>query len=190
MQLPLQISFRNMDASDAVEAKIREKAAKLERFTDRIMACRVVVEAPNRRGHQGKLYHVRIDITTPGGEIVVNREAPENHAHEDVYVALRDAFNAAGRQLEDRHNRQRGKVKVHETSSHGKVARLFPDRDYGFILLADGGEVYFHRNSVIDGSFDDLAEGSEVRLTVDEKEGEKGPQASTVRPIGKHHLAG
>jgi ribosomal subunit interface protein len=116
MQVPLQISFRNMDASDAVEAKIREKAAKLERFTDVIMGCHVVVEAPNRRGHQGKLYHVRIDITVPGGDIVVNREAPENHAHEDVYVALLDAFNAAGRQLEDHHNRQRGKVKTHRNS--------------------------------------------------------------------------
>lgn len=189
MQLPLQISFRNMDASEAIEARIREKAGKLERFADRIMSCRVVIEAPNRRGHKGKLYHVRIDMKVPGGgEIVVNREAPENHAHEDVYVALRDAFNAAARQLEDHSRQRRGDVKVHEVPLHGKVARIFSDRDYGFVMASDGREVYFHRNSVVEGSFDDLAEGSEVRLVVDDEEGEKGPQASTVRPVGKHHL--
>ncbi len=188
MQLLLQVNFRNMDPSPAVEAKIRERAAKLDRFADRIMSCHVVVEAPNRRGHKGKLYHVRIDMTVPGGEIVVNREAPENHAHEDIYVAVRDAFNAAARQLEDHARRQRGDVKSHETPLHGKVSRVFLAEDYGFITAADGREVYFHRNSVVEGSFDDLAEGSEVRLVVAENDGEKGPQASTVRPIGKHHL--
>jgi ribosomal subunit interface protein len=189
MQLPLQISFRNMDASDMVEARIREKAAKLDRFADRIMSCRVVVEAPNRRGHKGKLYHVRIDMTVPGGgEIVVNREAPENHAHEDVYVAVRDAFNAAARQLEDSTRKRRGDVKAHETPLHGKVTRMFPD--YGFIASSDGRDVYFHRNAVIEGSFDELEEGAEVRLVIAETEGEKGPQASTVRPVGKHHVVG
>lgn len=187
MQLPLQISFRNMDPSEAVEARVREKAAKLERYIDRIMGCRVVVEAPNRRGRKGKLYHVRIDITVPGHEIVVNREAPANHAHEDVYVAVRDAFDAAARQLEDHSRRRRGAVKAHEAPLHGTVARLFPDKDYGFIAASDGRDVYFHRNSVVEGSFDDLEEGSEVRLVVAEKDGEKGPQASTVHPVGKHH---
>ena len=187
MQLPLQISFHNMDASDAVDARIREKAAKLDRFADRIMSCRVVVEAPNRRGHKGKLYHVRIDMTVPGaGEIVVNREAPENHAHEDVYVAVRDAFNAAARQLEDHARKRRGEVKTHEAPLHGKVARMFPD--YGFIAASDGRDIYFHRNSVVEGTFEELEEGSEVRLVVAETEGEKGPQASTVHPVGKHHV--
>ncbi len=189
MQLPLQVTFRNMDPSDAVEARVREKAAKLERFIDRIVSCRVMIEAPHRRGHKGKLYHVRIDMAVPGGEIVVNKEKPEHHAHEDVYVAVRDAFDAAARQLEDHARRRRGDVKVHEAPLHGKVARLFPAEDYGFIAAADGSEVYFHRNSVVEGSFGDLKEGSEVRFVVAEAEGEKGPQASTVRPIGKHHIA-
>jgi len=189
MQLPLQISFRNMDVSPAIEARIREKAAKLDQFSDRIMSCRVVVECPRRRGHKGKLYHVRIDMTVPGGgEIVVNREAPQNHAHEDVYVAIRDAFNAAARQIEDHARKRRGEVKAHDVPLHGTVVSLFPD--YGFVRASDGREIYFHRNSVVEGTFEDLAEGSEVRLVVAEKEGEKGPQASTVRPIGKHHLVG
>ncbi len=190
MQLPLQVTFRNMDPSDAVEARVREKAAKLERFIDRIVSCRVMIEAPHRRGHKGKLYHVRIDMAVPGGEIVVNKEKPEHHAHEDVYVAVRDAFDAATRQLEDHARRRRGDVKAHDVPLHGKVTRLFPAEDYGFIAVTEGPEVYFHRNSVVEGSFDDLAEGGEVRLSIAEKEGDKGPQASTVRPIGKHHLVG
>ena len=188
MQLPLQVTFRNMDASPAVEAAVREKAAKLERFIDQIMSCRVVIEAPHRRHHKGKLYEVHIDMTVPGGEIVVNKEKRKNHAHEDVYVAVRDAFDAAARRLEDYARKRRGDVKVHEAPLHGTVTRLFPAEGYGFIAAADGRDVYFHRNSVVEGSFDDLAEGSEVRLVVAEKEGEKGPQASTVRPVGKHHV--
>lgn len=113
MQFPLEISFRNMDPSPAVEARIREKAAKLERFHDRIIACTVVVEAPHRHQHKGKLYSVHIDISVPGKDLVVDRAKPLDHSHEDVYVAVRDAFNAAGRRLEDYTRRMRGDVKTH-----------------------------------------------------------------------------
>ncbi|MGH6866650.1 MAG: HPF/RaiA family ribosome-associated protein [Methyloceanibacter sp.] len=113
MQIPLEISFRNMDPSPAVEARIRKKAEKLERFHDRIIGCSVVVEAPHRHHHKGKLYSVRIDISVPGRELVVDRAKPADHAHEDVYVALRDAFEAATRQLEEHSRRIRGDVKTH-----------------------------------------------------------------------------
>ena len=113
MQMPLKISFDGMDSSPAVEARIREKAAKLERFYDRIVGCSVVVVAPHRHHHKGKLYSVRIDLSVPGHDIHIGRAGPENHAHEDVYVALRDSFNAAGRLLEDHVRRMRGDVKTH-----------------------------------------------------------------------------
>jgi ribosomal subunit interface protein len=113
MELPLQISFRNMDPSPAVEERIRKKAAKLERFHDRIVGCNVVVEAPHRHQHKGKLYTVRLDISVPGKDIVVDRAGPADPAHEDVYVAIRDAFAAAARQLEDHARRMRGDVKTH-----------------------------------------------------------------------------
>ena len=113
MQMRLQISFDGMDPSPAVEARIREKATKLERFCDRIIGCSVVVVAPHRHHHKGKLYSVRIDLSVPGHDIHVGRAGPENHAHEDVYVALRDSFNAAGRLLEDHARRMRGDVKTH-----------------------------------------------------------------------------
>ena len=110
MQIPLQVTFRDMDQSDAVETRIREKAEKLQRYYDRIMGCRVVVEMPQRHKHQGKLHSVRIDLTVPGAELVANHTL-----HEDVYVAIRDAFDAMARQLEDFAHKQRGDVKSHNS---------------------------------------------------------------------------
>jgi len=127
MQIPLEISFRHMDSSAAVEANIREKAAKLERYFDRIIGCRVVVEAPHRRHNKGKLYTIGINISVPCKDLVVNHTGPKNHAHEDVYVAIRDAFNAAGRMVEDHARKIRGDVKTHEAAEAERLAAL--DRD-------------------------------------------------------------
>jgi cold shock CspA family protein/ribosome-associated translation inhibitor RaiA len=184
MQLPLQITFRNVPSSEAIDAKIRQKTDKLNQLYSRLMGCRVAIEAPHRH-HQGNLYHIRIDLTVPGGELVVNRTPPEHQAHEDIYVAIRDAFDDAKRELQDYARRQRGDVKTHETPQpQGRVAKLFPDEGYGFIETADGYEVYFHQHSVLDNAFDELELGSEVSFV--EEEGERGPQASTVRLMGKY----
>ncbi len=179
MRLPLQLTVRNMSLSEAAETDIREKAARLDSFYDQVMGCRVIVEAPHRHHHKGVLYNVRIDMTVPGSEIVIKREP-----HEDLYVAIRDAFDAARRQLEDFARRRRGDVKTHEAPSHARVTKLLAE--YGFLETPDGREIYFHRNSVLDGGFDRLKTGAEVRFS--EEEGEQGPQASTVALIGKHHV--
>ncbi|RDD61043.1 HPF/RaiA family ribosome-associated protein [Ferruginivarius sediminum] len=186
MTIPLELIFHNMDASPYVEADVREKAEKLTRYFDRIIGCRVVVEAPPHHQHKGRLYDVRIDISVPGNDIVVNHQGPKDHAHEDVYVAVRDAFDAAYRQLEDHARKARGDIKEHETPLHGTVRRMFPD--HGFVETSDGREIYFHRNSVVEGEFDGLKPGSEVRLEIVHGESAEGPQATTVKPIGKHHL--
>lgn len=184
MQVPVQITFRGMDTSPAVEARIRDKVQKLETFHDRITSCRVVVEAPHRRHQKGKLYLISIDVTVPGSELVVNTGKRFNRSHEDVYVALRDAFNAMRRQLEEYARESRGQVKSHDVPPHGVILRLFPD--HGFIGTPEQGEIYFHRNSVVDGQFDRLEEGAEVRFAA--TEGEKGLQATTVHPLGKQHI--
>lgn len=186
MKLPLQIVFRNIEPSAAIEAKVRERADKLDKFFDRIISCRVVIEEHHRHHHQGNIYHVRVDVKVPGDEIVVSREPPEHHAHEDVYVAIRDAFDAVRRRLEDHARRWGGAVKTHTVMPHGRVAELYPD--YGRIETPDGRLVYFHKNSVIEARFGDLEIGREVRFV--EEAGELGPQASTVHIIGKHHIAG
>lgn len=188
MQIPLEITFRHMDPSPAVEARIREKADQLDRFHKHIMSCRVVVEAPHAHHHKGKLYQVRLDIKVPGKELAITHERSRDQSHEDVYVALRDAFEAAARRLQDFARSARGNVKTHEPIPHGLVVELVPGEDFGRIETADGRVIYFHRNSVLGAGFDKLAIGSEVRF--DEETGERGPQASTVHLVGKHHIVG
>jgi ribosomal subunit interface protein len=188
MQIPLQITFRHMDTSDAVAARIRERAEELERFFDRIMSCCVVVECRHPRRLQGNLFRVRVDLKVPGREIVVGRDPAAHHAHEDVYVAIRDAFDTTRRLLEDYVREARGNVKLHAVPDHGLIARLLPEQNCGFILSVDGNELYFHRNSVTNGGFDKLAVGDEVRFVAQHAESAEGPQASTVVPLGKHHL--
>jgi ribosome-associated translation inhibitor RaiA len=115
MSLPLQITFRGIAPSPAIEYAIRERAARLERLYDRIIRWHVTVDVPHRHGAKGNLFAVRIDITTPSREIVVTRDPSADHTHEDFRVVLRDAFNAAARQLEDDAHRRRGDVKTHES---------------------------------------------------------------------------
>ena len=181
MQIPLQITFRGLPHSDALETRIREKVDKLQDFHTRITSCRVVVEEQHRHKRQGKHFTVRIDVRVPGNEIVIDRD----HA-EDVYVALRDAFDAAARRLEDHGRVQRGDVKVHELPKHGKVARLFPEEGYGFIRSSDGTEYYFSRENVAGALFDNLAAGVAVQF-IEEMAGE-GPQAKRVS-LGKHGVS-
>jgi cold shock CspA family protein len=176
MQLPLQITARDISLSEAAEGDIRAKAANLDTYYDGIMGCRVVVEGPVRHHRKGP-FTVRIDLTVPGAELVVDRQADA-----DLYVAIRDAFDAARRRLEDYARRQSGAVKFHEETRRAQVSRLFPEEDYGFLETPDGREIYFHRHSVLHPGFDRLAIGTEVRFA--EEAGEKGPQASTVAIIG------
>ena len=175
MRLPLQITFRQMEPSPALETRVRELAQRLDRFSPQIMSCHVTIEAPPRHQHQGKLYEVRVDLSVPGSEIV----ASEGHSHEDVHVALRDAFRAVRRQLEDYERERRQDVKHHEPSPSGWISLLSPTEDFGRIETSDGRSIYFHRNSVVGADFDRLTTGSQVRFV--EEAGERGPQASNVR---------
>ncbi|MBR0680777.1 HPF/RaiA family ribosome-associated protein [Roseomonas eburnea] len=183
MAIPVQTTFKGMDPSPAMEARIRDKAARLERFADFILRCHVTVEAPHRHHHQGNLYRARIEVDVPRGRIVAGNGGTQDHAHEDPYVALRDAFAAATRQLEDHVRKLGGAVKHHEPGLvPGRIARFVAGEDYGFITLEGGQEVYFHRNSVVGNGFAQLRVGDHVRVAV--SEGEKGPQASAVHRVG------
>ena len=178
MQLPLQITAHDFPLSEAIEAEIRERAAKLDTYYDGIMRCRVVVEAPVGHHRGGGPYNVRIDLTVPGAELVVNRQADE-----DLPVAIRDAFDAMRRRLEDYARHQRGAVKTHEAAPQARVSKLFHEEGYGFLEAPDGREIYFHGNSVLPPGFSHLTVGTEVRFA--EEQGVEGPQASTVTIVGK-----
>ena len=113
MQIPLQVTFKGVERSDAVEAKVRERAEKLERFAEHIISCRVVVERATHRHHKGDVYHVRVDVTVPGGELAATRDPERSNSHEDVYLAVRDAFDAMRRQLLEFVRRKQGKEQQH-----------------------------------------------------------------------------
>jgi cold shock CspA family protein/ribosome-associated translation inhibitor RaiA len=185
VQVPLQIVYERIGHSDALDATVRKEAQRLERFYGRITSARVVIARPQRRRHKGDTYSVRIHVAMPGGKhIDITRDPAATGRHEDAHVTIRDAFDAAGRQLQDEVRKLGGEVKSHESPPYGVVAALVSERDLGFIATADGREIYFHRNSVAGGKFDDLKVGREVRFS--EAVGDKGPQATSVRPVGKH----
>jgi cold shock CspA family protein/ribosome-associated translation inhibitor RaiA len=188
MQLPLQITFRHMDPSPSLEARIKQLAERLDHYSQEIMSCRVVIEAPHKHNHQGNLYTVHLDITSPSGEIAVTRDQHDKHAHEDAHVALRDAFRAAERQLEQRVQKRRQDVKDHAITPHGRIRELNPKHGFGRIETSDGRDIYFHRNSVINGDFEQLDIGTPVHFN--EEMGEQGLQASSVHVEGKHHRVG
>ncbi len=178
MKLPLQVIFRNCPQSSAVITLVENKAKQLEKYFPRIMGCRVVIEVPHHHSHKGNLYRVLVDLTLPRNEIVVGRSPSLHEAHQDVFVAIRDSFKAARRQLQDIIRRRRDNNRRQlEGATQGKVVRLFPE-GYGFILGGNGREIYFHRNNVLNLKFDRLEPGAKVRYS--EELGEKGPQAVTV----------
>jgi cold shock CspA family protein len=204
MKSQLQITFRNMKSSPEIEKWIQAEAAKFDTLYSQVMGCRVVVEVPHRHHKKGSLYHIRIDLTVPHGEIVVKHEPSLNararqldereikkqaevHAlHKQLRQAINDAFKAAGRRLQDYARRQRGDVKSPSLLPEAHVGKLFPQEGYGFLAADDGREIYFHKNSVLGRAFPRLKIGTAVRFV--EEEGEKGPQASTVRIASKRRI--
>jgi cold shock CspA family protein/ribosome-associated translation inhibitor RaiA len=198
MILPVQVTFRNMESSEAVKRWVREEARKLDEFYSKITGCRVVVELPNRHRKSGNLFHVRVDLTVPGREMVVKRQ-PNLRAlparvekkaakrlevkapHKDLRQAINDAFGAMRRRLQNYSRRHRLEVKTHEGPPLARVARVFPREGFGFLETADGREIYFHKNSVLNNSFERLTVGSRVSFV--EEKGVQGPQASTVKLV-------
>ena len=179
MQVPLSITFRDMDHSDALEAYVRKRSEKLERFSSRITGCHVTIEIPHRHQHSGRLVRVSIDMSVPGGEILVNRARDEDSSNQDAYAAVDQAFDRAGRRLQDYVRQQRGDVKPHEQAyREGRITKLWAHEGYGFLSTGNGDEVYFHRNSVLHHAFDQLRVGAKCRFI--EEMGERGAQASAV----------
>jgi ribosomal subunit interface protein len=183
MQTPLEIAFVDMPPSAAVEARIRERVQRLERRYDGITSCHVYVAEPHQHSRKGNLFQVRVELRVPGAELAVTGQPGDVNAHEDVYVALRDSFDVMERRLEEWKERVRGQVKLHEAPLQGRVVEIHPGQDYGKIATTDGGLVYFHRNAVVDGDFEDLKPQDAVELVAQYGESEQGPQASTVRPV-------
>lgn len=177
MQQPVQITFKDLDQSDELTELIHEKTDKLQQFFENIISCHVVVEQTQKHKNQGKLNNVRINLGVPGKELIVT-----NNENENVYIAVRDAFDNLRRQLEDHARKTHGEVKPHAEIIHGKVVRLF--EDFGFIEGTDGTEYYFNQSNVVHPTFKQLAIGNSVRFI--EAVGDDGLQAHRVSATTAH----
>ena len=186
MKVPAEITYRNLEKTDAIDNLIQEKIAKLEQFCDYMNSCHVVVEKAHENPSSGSPYRVSIDITIPHGrEIAVVENPDTGKQYPPLEAVIRDAFEAARRQVVSLSNEQQQVRKTHpEQRMDAVVTKLFKEAGYGFIKAVDTGlEVYFHRNSVINNDFERIEVGTGVRYKY--IEGEMGPQATTVQILDK-----
>ncbi len=187
METPLQIDIQGVAASADVRAEIDKHVRQLEDRFGRVTAGRIVVRAPSHHHHTGGLFDISVHLALPDGrDVNVGHTRQDDERYADLAFALNDTFKRARRQLQDKVRRLRGQVKQHEGPAVGTIKELDPLGEFGFIATSDGREIYFHRNSVLNGEFPHLTVNAHV--TYAEEAGEKGPQASTVRLLAKHKL--
>ena len=187
MDVQPELAFRNVEPTDELKERILNGIDKLEEVYDHIITCRVMVEETNPGRKAGKLNHVRLDISVPNHDVIINRNPPEHPASQDLPQAVNEAFDKAWRKLRELKKQQRsnGAAQGRDLPPHGRVVRLLTDDTgvrYGFLMSRDGREIYFHENALSnDLDYDDLEVGTEVRFA--ERTGDEGPQASTVAPL-------
>jgi len=187
METPAEVDFLGGKPPPAIRESIDAHIAALEKRYGRITACRVAIKQPTGHHRTGGLHQVSIHLALPDGrDVNVDKVAHDDERLADAAFAVNDAFKRARRVLQDRVRRMQGKVKTHEPEPLGTVVRIDEQGGFGFLETAEGREVYFHRNSVLNDGFADLKPGTRVAFF--EEQGEKGPQASTVKIAGKHGL--
>lgn len=187
METPLQIDLQGVDAKEQIHAAIIKHVAQLEERSGRLTAGRVVVKAPSGHHRTGGLYEISIHLSLPEGrEVNIGRTPQNDERYSKIEFALNDAFKRARRQLQDQVRELQSQVKQHDGPPIGTVSELDPLGEFGRIETDDGREIYFHRNSVLNGDFAKVTVGA--RVTFAEEMGDKGPQASTVKLMGKHSL--
>ncbi|HTW69310.1 MAG TPA: HPF/RaiA family ribosome-associated protein [Acetobacteraceae bacterium] len=186
MDQPLEIAFHNLQPSPVIESELRRRVDKLERRFGRLTGCRVSIEKLHNQHRTGNVFEVHITLDLPGRELAVSRQprkAKERYANPDIHASIRDAFDAAERQLEAFKGKIRSDTAPPSASTlTGEVALIEPGADHGFILNNTGSQLYFHRDSVTNGRFETLKPGDTVHYV--EEEGDAGPTATKVRLAG------
>ncbi|MGF1491205.1 MAG: HPF/RaiA family ribosome-associated protein [Microcoleaceae cyanobacterium] len=186
MKITPEITYRNVEKTEPIQALIEEKLSKLEQFCDHINTCKVAIEKVHENPSSGSPYRVRIDMTVaPRHELAVDRNPDKGTQYIPLDAVIRDAFDAAQRQLTELNERQNDNVKVHpQQAMTAVVSQLFSEEGYGFIKdISTGREIYFHKNSVAEDGFDRIKVGTGVHFV--ETLGEMGPQASTVSIVNQ-----
>jgi cold shock CspA family protein/ribosome-associated translation inhibitor RaiA len=183
MDVPLELSFHHAQKTDELEELIRKRVARLEKFHQRLISCRIAVEQPQTHQRSGNPYRVRIEVRVPPGhDLVVDAQPKKNAMHDPPERVLLNAFKAMERQLKALASRQSMEVKHHDVPV-AFVVRLFTDRGYGFIKTPEGREIYFQKEATLHGDWERLEVGTHVRF--EEAMGEMGPQATTVQIVDK-----
>jgi ribosome-associated translation inhibitor RaiA/cold shock CspA family protein len=187
MQVPLEVAFHNIDSSDWAEQEIRERVADLEKIYARLTSCRVRVDqrAQNNNGTIPPVVHIELGI--PGRPDVVVSHEPDHlirkYQRPDLHKAINEAFRIAERRLVDLKEKRDGRTKEphHDGPNQalGQIAEMDPAGEFGFLLTKEGALLYFHRNAMLSGNFDDLRRGHEVYYV--DAMGDTGPIASKVR---------
>ncbi|HKK70651.1 MAG TPA: HPF/RaiA family ribosome-associated protein [Candidatus Krumholzibacteria bacterium] len=185
MQVPLELTFRGVKKTEALDDLVRDKVEKLHRVCDYLTSCRVAVERPQGNPSTGSSYRVRVAVQVPRGhELVAVREPSQGTVNDTLETVIHRTFDAMRSQLEQLVAKQRRDVKAHPSQDMvGIVDQLFPDEDHGFLKTPEGESVYFHRNAVVNEDLEDLVVGTGVRYV--EEMGEQGPQASTVQVVAR-----
>lgn len=187
MERPLQIAFKNMASSEFMEGLIRERVERLQRFHHHITGARVVVEVPHRSSESGKTpIGISVEVDIPGHKPVVAKgEQDRREMKGDTSAIVNRVFEAIERQLEQTTAIMNREVKNHASAGDtGVVVRLFPDQNYGFVEVRDSADLYFSRDVVSGGAFDELTVGMVVHVTKSVSEGPMGPQASSIKLMG------
>lgn len=183
MDRPLEIAFHNMSQSDSLEQLVRDRVDKLDRRYGRLIGCRISVEALHRQHQSGNLYECHVVMSVPGRDLAISREphrARDEYAHPDVRVCIREAFDAAERQLLEYKDQLRTDTAAPSGSAlAGQVSLIEPDTGHGFILTSAGTQLYFHRDSVTNARFENLRPGQAVHYV--ESAGDSGPVATRIR---------
>lgn len=185
MQVPLEIACPDFELTDGIRTLIYDLAAKLDKVCDHITSCRVTIEMPQKHQASGNSFRVRIEAhIPPRHDLVVKRDAGQGDIHDQLPFIIHEGFEALERQVQKINEIQHGQVKTHpDQEVSGFISKIFPVEGYGFIEALDGRDIYFHKNSVLNGDFDRLTVGTGVHYV--EESGEDGPQASTVKIVDK-----
>ncbi len=178
MSVSVQIIFKNMFPSAAAEKRVHREIEKLNRICPKLLDARVVIESQHHHHHKGNLYDAKIVLNVPDAELVASRSPSMHHAHEDLFVAIRDSFVAIKHQLQKYLSQRRGEVKQHRQTPLAKVIEICPMAGYGFIETPEGRRLRFTTNSLVNYDVQDLDMGDWVRFIEVDKSME--PSVSTV----------
>jgi len=172
MEKLLQLKWRYLRPPDGVAERMRDKVARLERHAKPITGCAVMLEAASRHHRQSSSqYRVRIELSVPGGRLVVGRDSSKGPVHADLYSPLNAAFREARRQLQEHARRMRHMVKTHDGAPRAVVVRIFPGKGHGALGVQDGREIYFHEHRTLRGGFRRVCVGDPVRFVEEAGDG-------------------